>query len=202
MDRRRESRFAGAVLCSALLFASAPSVAEACSCVPQTLESAWFDSTDTFVGEVLQVRVGQRQVYRVEVKHTFKGCLVSGDVVTIETPLDSAACGETLTVGSEVLLTATESLTAPLPGTYAISLCGYNRLTSVLTADERAMFLPPDTDSAADSEEVTGVSQAEMGRRLDEAARQRPVWWIVGTSLAFEGVIIAIGAVIFVRRDF
>ncbi|MFG0292914.1 MAG: ABC transporter permease [Phycisphaerales bacterium JB050] len=32
--------------------------------------------------------------------------------------------------------------------------------------------------------------------------RKRPLWWIIGTSLAFEAFILAIGAWIFSRRDF
>jgi ABC-type transport system involved in multi-copper enzyme maturation permease subunit len=72
----------------------------------------------------------------------------------------------------------------------------------LLTAEERAMFLPRDNESSADLEEATGVSQAELGRAMAEETHERTVWWIVGTSLVFEGVIVGIAGVIFVRRDF
>src|SRR5262245_61430927 len=137
MNRRRASSLTGAFLFAFVLASSAPSVADACSCVPQTIESAWFDSTDTFVADVRRVRVGARQqVYEVEVKHAYKGCLTNGEIVNVVTPIDSAACGVALTVGSEVILTAT----ATPQGTYAISLCGVNKATAQLTVDERAFL--------------------------------------------------------------
>ncbi|MBX3324251.1 MAG: hypothetical protein KF757_14835 [Phycisphaeraceae bacterium] len=37
---------------------------------------------------------------------------------------------------------------------------------------------------------------------IELAIRERPVWWIVGTSLIFEGVIVLWAMVIFVRRDY
>jgi len=36
----------------------------------------------------------------------------------------------------------------------------------------------------------------------EEELRNRPVWWVLGTSLGFEAVILGIGAWIFCRRDF
>ena len=35
-----------------------------------------------------------------------------------------------------------------------------------------------------------------------EALNQRPLWWIIGTSLGFEAVILGIACWIFCRRDF
>jgi hypothetical protein len=32
--------------------------------------------------------------------------------------------------------------------------------------------------------------------------RKRSLWWVLGTSLAFEGLVLGIAGVIFVRRDF
>jgi hypothetical protein len=31
---------------------------------------------------------------------------------------------------------------------------------------------------------------------------KRPIWWIVGTSLGFEAVVLAVAAWIFCRRDY
>jgi len=133
----RLSRFLGVASVAAAVFVGAQSTAAACSCVVETLESAWFDSTDTFSAEVLGRQVGRQQVYQVKVTHTYKGCVRPGDVVFVETPIDEAACGQTLAVGSEVLLTATASSTAPNAHTYSINLCGFNRPTSTLTPDQR-----------------------------------------------------------------
>jgi ABC-type transport system involved in multi-copper enzyme maturation permease subunit len=62
-------------------------------------------------------------------------------------------------------------------------------------SDEMAQmmaFVPPSApvDSDALVAEVT------------EATRTRPVWWIVGTSLGFEAVVLAIGGLVFSRRDY
>lgn len=40
------------------------------------------------------------------------------------------------------------------------------------------------------------------GRDTQEALNKRPLWWILGTSLAFEAFILAIASWIFCRRDF
>jgi ABC-type transport system involved in multi-copper enzyme maturation permease subunit len=44
--------------------------------------------------------------------------------------------------------------------------------------------------------------QAQLGRSLQETLRSRSVWWIVGTSLAFELFVLSWAAWIFCRRDF
>jgi hypothetical protein len=128
---------AGVSVVAASLLA-APSTAAACSCEFETLESAWFDSTDTFTGRVLSATLAKfRTVYTLEVKHTFKGCTQPGDIVFVETPKDSAECGQRLTVGEKYLLTATEVTATDRGHLYEISLCGYNRLTVDLTTEER-----------------------------------------------------------------
>ncbi len=45
-------------------------------------------------------------------------------------------------------------------------------------------------------------SSGPDGTAIELAIRERPVWWIVGTSLIFEGVIVLWAMVIFVRRDY
>ena len=44
----------------------------------------------------------------------------------------------------------------------------------------------------------------ERARRmaLAETIRNRSLWWILGTSLVFEAVVLALGAWVFCRRDF
>ena len=39
-------------------------------------------------------------------------------------------------------------------------------------------------------------------RRQEEINRSRSVWWILGTSVAFEALVLAVACTIFVRRDF
>ena len=47
-----------------------------------------------------------------------------------------------------------------------------------------------------------GARERETMRRLQEDYRGRSLWYVVGTSLLFEGFILAIAAWIFVRRDY
>jgi len=47
-----------------------------------------------------------------------------------------------------------------------------------------------------------GARERETTRRLLEDYRGRSLWYVVGTSLLFEGFILAIAAWIFVRRDY
>lgn len=58
-------------------------------------------------------------------------------------------------------------------------------------------------EPAADSNGMmTQEAQLEAGRRVEERIRSRSEFWVIGTSLGFEAVILAIGALIFCRRDF
>ena len=42
----------------------------------------------------------------------------------------------------------------------------------------------------------------ELTRAIQEKFRSRPVWWIIGTSLGFESVVLGLCCLIFARRDF
>jgi ABC-type transport system involved in multi-copper enzyme maturation permease subunit len=44
--------------------------------------------------------------------------------------------------------------------------------------------------------------QREAAREMAETLRGRSIWWIVGTSLGFEAIVLAGAALIFCRRDF
>lgn len=61
-----------------------------------------------------------------------------------------------------------------------------------------------DGESAPDAEDAFNSSQNDprLNRAMQEKINERPVWWIIGTSLGFEAVILAIGAWLFARRDF
>ncbi|MEL6740732.1 MAG: ABC transporter permease [Planctomycetota bacterium] len=65
----------------------------------------------------------------------------------------------------------------------------------------------PDEDAPVDLELTQAnqdivVDDEELSFAVQERLRSRSVWWIVGTSLIFEGVILAIAGLIFARRDF
>jgi len=123
-----------ALICAASATLLAPARAEACSCAPVTVESAWHNSTDTFSGQILGAKVkGLTVTYKVAVQSVFGGCLMSGDTVLVETATDSAACGIKLIVGQKYLLTADQTA----GGNLAISLCGFNRPMSQLTVAEK-----------------------------------------------------------------
>jgi hypothetical protein len=51
-------------------------------------------------------------------------------------------------------------------------------------------------------EEQRGVSAKEFTKAMESERRSRSAWWIVGTSLGFEAVVLAYCCWIFVRRDF
>jgi len=46
------------------------------------------------------------------------------------------------------------------------------------------------------------VARGEAERRAEAEFRKRPVWWIVGTSIAFECIVLGLATLIFCRRDF
>jgi hypothetical protein len=46
------------------------------------------------------------------------------------------------------------------------------------------------------------VTERKLQAAIQDEMAKRPVWWVVGTSLAFEGVVLAIGVWYFRRRDF
>lgn len=46
------------------------------------------------------------------------------------------------------------------------------------------------------------INPRELQRRLTAEVRGRSAWWIVGTSLGFEAVVLGIACWVFVRRDF
>ena len=68
--------------------------------------------------------------------------------------------------------------------------------------------LPPLSESASSNEDVFGASggfrpdQERLQRQAIEEIRGRSITWVMGTSLLFEAVILALGAWRFCRRDF
>jgi len=56
--------------------------------------------------------------------------------------------------------------------------------------------------SSGGSSDFEGVNTEELQLEAIAAIRERPVWWVVGTSLLFELVVLGFGAWRFSRRDF
>lgn len=62
---------------------------------------------------------------------------------------------------------------------------------------------PPEQEDAFDLDaERLDVDEDVQQRELQRRFRERSVAWILGTSLAFEGVVLAICGLVFARRDF
>jgi hypothetical protein len=58
-------------------------------------------------------------------------------------------------------------------------------------------FEPPDNP-----DDVPFGSDERLPARIAEAMRARDATWIIGTSLLFEAVVLALATLVFVRRDF
>jgi hypothetical protein len=47
-----------------------------------------------------------------------------------------------------------------------------------------------------------GVNHRQVAHDLERTMRSRSVGWVMGTSLAFEGIVLALASWVFWRRDF
>ena len=56
--------------------------------------------------------------------------------------------------------------------------------------------------SAMQATERVRIDDSELQRRVIEEVRGRSIFWILGTSLIFEFMILSLAAWIFCRRDF
>jgi hypothetical protein len=54
----------------------------------------------------------------------------------------------------------------------------------------------------SDGTEVKWMENPDVILEVQEQIKDRPVWWVVGTSLAFEAVVLGIACWVFCRRDF
>lgn len=73
----------------------------------------------------------------------------------------------------------------------------------LLSPEDLELFAPKNRRNGPGSDEdVADFGDPEVARSAQRAVRARPVAWVLGTSLAFEAVILAAGALIFKRRDF
>lgn len=72
----------------------------------------------------------------------------------------------------------------------------------LVTEDELNRIRGPKEDEPLPDNDDLNISPKEQRARMTAALRSRPVSWIIGTSLAFEAVVLGIAAWIFCRRDF
>jgi ABC-type transport system involved in multi-copper enzyme maturation permease subunit len=72
----------------------------------------------------------------------------------------------------------------------------------LISEEDKSNFTQPRDESPSDEFALFGRPDLEVARRFEEAVRGRSTTWIIGTSLLFQGFILAISAWIFSRRDF
>lgn len=74
---------------------------------------------------------------------------------------------------------------------------------SLLSKEDMERFRDSGDDQAMPgSDDDIKISQKSTAKRLDDVMRSRTLGWVVGTSLAFEGVILLLMLWIFRRREF
>lgn len=66
-------------------------------------------------------------------------------------------------------------------------------------SDQAAGGNAPPTRSSRGS---VRVSQRAIAREMQKEIAARSVWWVMGTSLAFEAVLVGAGAIVFCRKDY
>ena len=127
----------GGIIATSLLV-NLPEPAQACSCLPSTIESSYSNATDVVSVDIwLQLGLGGSRWYLGNVRDAYKGCNGAGELILIETASSSAACGATFNVGERYLIHGYadgDLLGIPRVRT---GLCSYNVLEQALDEDER-----------------------------------------------------------------
>jgi ABC-type transport system involved in multi-copper enzyme maturation permease subunit len=83
---------------------------------------------------------------------------------------------------------------------------------SLLTKEEMKKFRVGDESADApannrrsrnrSNDDEIDMEDPELAGRIQDVIDQRSLWWVIGTSLGFEGIVLLIAGWIFVRRDF
>ncbi len=68
--------------------------------------------------------------------------------------------------------------------------------------DEIANQPPGKANKVRFGERMSKKDERELGKRVELRLRSRSVWWVLGTSLMFEAVILTIACWVFAKRDF
>jgi len=115
-----------------------PDRAEACSCLPATIESSHFGSSDvSTLKPLFGYRVGSEQWYLALVTKPYKGCTDAGEIVLLSTPGSSASCGARLELGVEHLVHADRRGSIFGIPKLAINACDYNLPVKELNDHDR-----------------------------------------------------------------
>lgn len=136
---------AAALLLGSLTWAPA---AEACSCLPPTVQSSYRNADHVFSGRVLsETIVGQQVVYRVRVTRDGKSCLPTGRVIEVVTPVSGATCGTRFQTGPQYLFFAYDVPSWTGPGVrVSTNSCAGNMRVRDLARDEidwlRTRYVP------------------------------------------------------------
>ncbi len=134
----------------ATLMLAAPA-AEACSCLPPTVQSSYRNHDNAFTGRAMSETIyGQWRVTDFLVTRDIKSCLPTGRIVRVATPVQSATCGTRFRMGQQYLVFASNgSVTTPSGTTVRVmttNICAGNRTVTSLTRDEvdwlRTRFVP------------------------------------------------------------
>jgi hypothetical protein len=73
----------------------------------------------------------------------------------------------------------------------------------LLSSEDIERFQPEDApQNFSISGDDVPVNTRQLGRKVQGMLRSRSLSWIIGTSLAFQAVVLLVAARIFVRRDF
>lgn len=73
----------------------------------------------------------------------------------------------------------------------------------LLTPEDKALFSPERGESGDPDGKVRfGQPDREVQKRAEEAVRGRTVFWVIGTSLGFEALVVLLAGWLFCRRDF
>jgi eight-cysteine-cluster-containing protein len=114
------------------------SAAEACSCLPATVESSYNQSSDVAaVIPLFSYRYGAERWYLARIVKAYKGCAEAGDLVLLTTPSSSASCGAELELGENQLVNAQRSGSALGLPKLTFGACLYNVPTSKLDEQDR-----------------------------------------------------------------
>lgn len=115
--------------------------AQACSCLPPTVESSYNHSSDVIEARVLlSLVIGGERWMVARVGATYKGCLGDGELVLLTTPASSASCGVSLQTGLTYLVNGTSDGDTAGIERLSIGLCDYNLPVGELTAQDQAFL--------------------------------------------------------------
>lgn len=133
---RRTSVVCGVMTAAVLV--NAPEPAQACSCLPSTIESSYRDATDVVSADIwLTLSFGGTRWYLGSVRDVYKGCHDAGELILVETAASGAECGITFQTGERYLVQGdADGSLFGIPRVHT-ALCAYNVREQLLTEDER-----------------------------------------------------------------